>query len=136
MGMEVPLGVCPMGGSWLELLGCCMETEARWAGCEGPKEVAEGRKRCWLGPWGWLEELALDRAARDRGPAWGLLGSLEPLAELVAEERAWDCGWEVVREVLPGTGWLGEVTVGDSGGELVEESVEDLGGLGDTASFC
>lgn len=114
-----------------------MEAEDRWAAWEGPTEVAEGRKRCWLVAWGWLEEVALDRATRDRGPAWDLLGSFEPLAELVAEERAWDCGWEVVREELSGAGWLGEeVTAGDSAGELVEESVEDLGGLGASASFC
>lgn len=67
MGMLVPLGDCMMGSSWLkEMLGCCMEPEAWWwADWEGPKEVMEGRWCCWLGTWGWLEELALVRGALD-----------------------------------------------------------------------
>lgn len=60
VGMVVPLGDCTMGGPWWkEVLGHCMEPEAWWADWEGPKEMMEGRLRCWLGAWGWLEELAL-----------------------------------------------------------------------------
>lgn len=60
MGMVVPLGECTIGGAWLkEVLGPCMEPGDPWADWEGPKEVMEGLGCCWLGAWGWLEELLL-----------------------------------------------------------------------------
>lgn len=66
MGMVVPLGDCTMGGPWWkEVLGRCMEPEAWWADWEGPNEMMEGWSRCWLGAWGWLEDLALVCGALD-----------------------------------------------------------------------
>lgn len=76
VGVVVPLGDCPRAGPWLEVvLGQCVGPEGPW---EGPEEVVEGRARCCLGAWGWLEELA-----RDRSPPRGLPGSCV-LAAVVA----------------------------------------------------
>lgn len=58
LGLRVWLGDCLGGGSWLEeVLVRCMEPEDR---CEGPKDVLEVWGCCWLGAWGWPEELARD----------------------------------------------------------------------------